>query len=662
MSKHTPKIRLVRLDYVRKISVVVAAALGVGLLALPITASQAADGQSIDITGLEISARAGSGGTLSNNHIVVLKGTFTNTSSQSISKLELNLVSTPAIGSRGELAELIAEPTSASNLKPSGSSAVLRNIAPGTIKNWQITFRGEEVLGADASGVYGLGVQPDLPVAGAATVTTTPWFFNADVKPTNVSFVVPLTTLNNHLANNEVPDIVRDLAEAERLTSLIVSQTDSSISWLQDSSLRSWVNQLMAATDSEIPLSLSNALESLPPTTAYMPYGHTNLAALSMANQKEDLLDAVGLTRTYALDRPVFYTPIDGSADRKSISALNEQGVRTIVSNEFLRGNDRETTSAVATSASNPVLVHDLATSSCLSSADKSEQDFFNSVICVKSEIGMMTAESPQSSRSIIIMAPADWSISPERLADLVAALKDQSWMQLVALDLVASQQPAQNFVAPSDDASIPLARVAIKQANELRSEAEILASLYVDQDLASGFDSARVLGFSDLWESGVRATQYLATNLALLDTYLSSVSLEASSRITTPEETTEIPITVVNNSDRAVSISIALTSKAKSRFSSEPSDLVQVESGQRITVPLTITLVGAGVVDVEAYLVAPNGERFGDVEKIQISSAAYGQFARTLVWGAFGLLVLLALSNFVKRRKEKNSLKISAR
>jgi hypothetical protein len=76
----------------------------------------------------------------------------------------------------------------------------------------------------------------------------------------------------------------------------------------------------------------------------------------------------------------------------------------------------------------------------------------------------------------------------------------------------------------------------------------------------------------------------------------------------------------------------------------------------------LTITLVGAGVVDVEAYLVAPNGERFGDVEKIQISSAAYGQFARTLVWGAFGLLVLLALSNFVKRRKEKNSLKISAR
>jgi hypothetical protein len=368
------------------------------------------------------------------------------------------------------------------------------------------------------------------------------------------------------------------------------------------------------------------------------------------------------LSRTFALDGPIFYTPIDGSADRKSISFLNEQGIRTMVSNEFLRGNERETTSAVVTSASNPALVYDLAASSCLSGADKSDEDFFKSVTCVKSEIGMITAESPQSSRSIIILAPADWGISSERLAELVASLKDQNWMQLITLDLVGSQEPTQNFVSLSGEATNPLSRVAIKQANELRSKAEILSSLYVDQDIKGGFDSARILGFSDLWVSDTSAIRYLATNLALLDTYLNSVSLEASSRITTPEETSDIPITVVNNSDRAVSLSVALTSKAKSRFSADPSDLIQVESGQRVTVPLTITLIGAGVVDVEAYLVAPNGERFGATEKIQISSAAYGQFARTLVWGAFGLLVLLALSNFVKRRREKLSSDPSAR
>jgi hypothetical protein len=71
--------------------------------------------------------------------------------------------------------------------------------------------------------------------------------------------------------------------------------------------------------------------------------------------------------------------------------------------------------------------------------------------------------------------------------------------------------------------------------------------------------------------------------------------------------------------------------------------------------------LIGAGVIDVQAQLIAPNGERFGEIKNIQISSAAYSQFARTLVWGAFGLLVLLALSNFIKRRKAKRSINTPA-
>ena len=631
------------------------------LLVVPVSQSIAAEGDSIQITDLSISPAAGSGGTLSASHVVVLKGTFTNNTQDSIDLLKLDLVSTPAIQSRTELASLLEDPTSANDLVASDKSAVLRFIKPGDEKEWRITFRGEEILGTDASGVFGLGVQQTSVGDGESTVVTTPWFFNADIKPTNVSFVVPLTTLNTHLANNKVQDLKRDLAEAKRLTNLIVNQSDSSISWLQDSALRSWVNQLMAASDSEIPTRLSSAIDSLSPVTAHMPYGHTDLTALSRANQQEDLFDAIRLTRSSAPDRPLFYTPIDGSANPKTISALNEEGIATIVSNKFLRGNERETTSAVATSASNPVLVHDLAASSCLANSDQSEEAFFKLLICVKSEIGMMTAESPQSTRSIIVLAPADWKISTERFAALVAALKDQNWMQLVALDLVAAREPTQNFVSQSRDTSDTLARVTIQQANELRNEADILSSLYVDQELASGFDSARILGFSDLWETETNATKYLAVNLALLNTYLSAVSIDASSRITTPEETSDIPITVVNQSDQAVSISVALSSKAKSRFSSEPSDLIQVESGQRITVPVSVTLVGAGVIDVEAYLIAPNGERFGDVEKIQISSAAYSQFARTLVWGAFGLLVLLAISNFVKRRKDRSSLETSA-
>jgi hypothetical protein len=636
--------------------VLAVAALSFGLLALPISPSQAAEGDTVNITGMNISAVADSGGTLSNNHVVFLRGTFTNTSSQAISKLELNLVSTPAIKTRGELAELISDPTSANSLIPSDTSAVLRNIAPGVTKNWQITFRGEEILGETASGVYGFGVQPDLPAASEATVITTPWFFNSDIKPTNVALVIPLTTLNTHLANDEVTDRKKDLSEAKRLTNLILNQDPSKVSWLQDSALLPWIDQLELDTDSDSPEKLRTAISGLSPTTAMLPFGHTDLTALVRANQQDDLADAINQTRQLSGDRQIFYAPAKGIADRQTVSLLNQQGIRSIVSNEFLRGNERETTAAVTTSASNPVLVHDLGASSCLTSADKDDANFFRAVTCIKSEIGMMTAESPQNSRSVIVLAPTKWKLSNERLSALVSVLSDHSWMQLTTLDLVAATEPSDNYVASQSADPRDFSRALLRQAKNLKVNTESVSALYDDQELAAGFTAARILGYSDLWPSNARATEYLTENIALLNEYLGAVSIQASGRITTPEESSEIPITIVNESDRAVSVSIDLTSTATSRFSAEPTGVIQVDRGQRITVPVAITLVGAGVVDVQAQLIAPNGERFGEVENIQISSAAYSQFARTLVWGAFGLLVLLALSNFVKRRKEKRS------
>ena len=642
--------------------VLLAAVLGIGLLALPAATSQAAEGDSVKITGLSIAALPISVGAPNQKHVVVLKGTFTNTSEQTIARLNLNLVYTPAITTRSALAELIADPTSANNLITTDTYAILRNIGPGISKNWQITFRGEEVLGSEASGVYGFGVDPNLPDDNQVTVITTPWFFNSEITPTNVSLVIPLTTLNTHLANNKITDSKKDLAEAKRLTDLISNQDPSRVSWLQDAALLTWLDQLELEANSDLPEKLRTAISGLAPTTAIMPFGHTDLTALVIANQQDELIASVNQTRASSGDRKIFYAPVKGIADRETVSLLNQQGIRSIVSNEYLRGNKLETTAAVATSAFNPVLVHDLGASSCLVSADKDDASFFAAVTCIKSAIGLMTAESPQNSRSIIVLTPAEWKISNERLSALVAALSNHNWMQLVTLDLVSATEPTENFVAPQLAKSDEFSRALLRQAQSLQLNTESVAALYDDQGLAAGFTAARILGFSDLWPSNGRATAYLDENIALLDEYLRAVSIQASDRITTPEEKSDIPVTVVNESDRTVSVSVDLTSDASSRFSAEPTGIIQVDSGQRITIPVSITLIGAGVVDVQAQLIAPNGERFGEVENIQISSAAYSQFARTLVWGAFGLLVLLSLSNYVKRRKDRRSSDTSAR
>ena len=267
----------------------------------------------------------------------------------------------------------------------------------------------------------------------------------------------------------------------------------------------------------------------------------------------------------------------------------------------------------------------------------------------------MITAESPQKSRSIIVLAPTNWNISSQQLSKLIASLSDQSWVQITNLETVAALNSAGNYKISVKDFQSELTTLTIRQADALRIETGTLASVFADKNLVAGFNASRVLGFSELWESSGEATEFLSENLALVDTYLGAISIQGSSRITTPQESSDIPITIVNESDQNVSVSIGLTSTATSRFTAVPSELIQVNSGQRITIPVAITLIGAGVVDVQAQLIAPNGERFGEAKNMQISSAAYGQFARTLVWGAFGLLVLLALGNFVKRRKGKN-------
>ena len=67
----------------------------------------------------------------------------------------------------------------------------------------------------------------------------------------------------------------------------------------------------------------------------------------------------------------------------------------------------------------------------------------------------------------------------------------------------------------------------------------------------------------------------------------------------------------------------------------------------------MAITLTGEGILNVTATLTTPDGQSIGKPKLIQISSAEYQGFARTLVVVAFGLLLLLSISNLVKRKRK---------
>ena len=588
-------------------------------------------------------------------HLVTLRGTYKNTSDTYISVLNLDLATFGPITTRTQLGELLREPASFNDqaVTITGVSARLRNLAPGVTKTWQVTFRGEQVLGADASGVFAIGLAPQTSEYGPSAAIAIPWFFNSVVQPTKVVLAVPLTTLSTNLANGESSDANTDLNEADRLSALLRSQGNTTVSWLVDSAISTWANNLVTSTDTAGAKELVAALATLPVGAPALPYGHADLSALVRSGKQTEVGEIITRTVQTSAGGPIFYTPASGESDRPTTALLNQLNIKSIVSNKSIHDNERETTSASVTSSSNNVLVFDVAASNCLTDMESNESSFFRATTCIKAEIGMITAESPQSARSIIVLAPPNWNISSLGLTELLLQLSNHNWMQLAPLQEIAAQEATESFIAINKVNSRSFSRTLLRLSNEVKINTDSVSALYDDPDLAASFTTARLLGYSDLWPSNAQASLYLEQNSKLLNEYLDAIALEASEQITTPQESSQIPITIVNASDRDVSVSLELTSSAASRFSAQPSGLVQVAPGQRVTVPVSITLIGAGIVTVRAQLIAPNGERFGAGKEIQISSAAYSQFARTLVLGAFGLLLALALSNFVKRRKE---------
>lgn len=634
--------------------------LSLATLGLTSTSASAAPNDPISFSSYLISPMPTLDPLVPPDHLVTIRGTYKNTTDAFISELTLDLATFGPITTRTQLGELLIEPNNFDNLAvtTTKTSARLRNLTPGVTKTWQVTFRGEQVLGTGAAGVYAIGLVPQSSDYGPSAAIVIPWFFNSAVQPTKVVLAVPITTLNTNLADGTSTSTASDLDEAKRISAILRSQGNSPVSWLVDSAIFTWANNLVTITNTAAAAELVAALATLPAGVAVVPYGHADISALVRAGKQAEFGEVIARTSQSSAGNPIFYTPASGESDRTTIALLNTQNVRTIISNKSIHDNERLTTPASVTSSSNQVLVFDVASSNCLKDMESTENSFFRATSCLKAEIGMITAESPQIARSIIVLVPTNWEISSQRLTDLLLQLSNHNWMQLASLQEITGPEATESYIASNNGNEREFSRGLLRLSDEIKVNTESVSALYDDPELAASFTTARLLGYSDLWTSNAQVIKFFEQNSKLLNKYLDAIQLEASPQITTPQASSQIPITIVNTSDRDVSVSLVLTSASASRFSAQPSGLIQVAQGQRVTVPVSISLIGAGIVTVQAQLIAPNGERFGVGKEIQISSAAYSQFARTLVLGAFGLLLALALSNYVKRLRERRRVK----
>ena len=609
------------------------------IASISISPAFAADGEmKIQITGLNIQQDPNS-----SNHIVSLSGEVKNTGTETIKNLNLVLSTGGKISSRETLNSFLTFDSNP-KLKETNKTAKLKNLTVDEKNNWRMTFVLEEFI-PSPSGVYELAVtaktNKNLATDRVALVANGP---SSSALVTSV-FAVQLATLNTHLASGGTS--ATDNAELNRLSNLVTNNTDLPISWIVDPELRQWLKELSSTELADQAKTLLAQLDSISLNSTPSIYSQPDLARIITSNRTDDLTNLVVRTNEFSGTNKVVIAPSGGRTTTSAITKLGELGVRPILSNKFLTNKEYKSVTANSLVGEVPALVNDEGLVDCLVNTEKAE---FNKANCLVSQLAVAPIDN---AGPLLLVTPLNWSSDGNALRNIVLQLQSQTWLSILKLNQLLDTPLTNSIKMPSDFEVDPFSSQLIKAGDAISSSSTKISSMFSDSAYSDAFNLARLRGFSSLWPTGDLATEFLVANENLLTGYQELITIDASRNITVSNTSTQIPITIANNSDRDVSVIVQLVSPQPSRFSSSPSPVVTVPSGKRVTVPMDITLTGKGILNINASLFAPNGQAIGKAKLIQISSAEYQGFARTLVVVAFGVLVLLSISNIVRRKRE---------
>lgn len=609
--------------------------------------------QSLIITGIQI-RDVGVGGP---SHEVVLSGILRNDSTSNLSSPKIFLTTFGPLYSRTQVEQVNSGALNGQGYRK-GVAKSLSDIPSKSSSAWSLVFNGEDILGRNAAGVFSFGAS----LSGSAHVAdaiSVPWFYNSkNVSPTNVVFAVPLSAFETaDFGSTTTPsnDVVQDLSRISELTS---ATSASRVSWIVDPEIRHiLVESNFNKTDSTQSAQVTAQLDGLSTISAGSPYGNADLGAMYRAKMKSAMTASIP-SSTNGL--PVIYQPPNGAIDKFTMREMSRRHVTALVGNDSLTNSGLNTINAVSLLHGKKTLVFDTAASGCLTNSDDASA-IFNEQVCLSSQIAMMTAESPSQSRSVIVLAPMNWGVSAAHLDQLLSYLSGQNWMSLTSWGAVLnhsaglSQSPVPPTVTSHAQKYSKLPSALITNVKAVENYTSRLSQAISDPIVKAELHRFRLNGYSMRWHNYSLASRYVDNNVKILHNVNSQIVIQATNRITTSNAQSSIPITVANRSAYDIDVRIRLVTTAITRIKSDGSDLTNIPHGKRVTVAVPITLNGTGVVNVMAVLETADGLNVGTGARLEIASSTFERLARALVVGAFLLLIILAVSNFIRRKSRRD-------
>jgi len=608
------------------------------LLSGAFTSPAQAQSEKISISSLQVTTSASG-----QRHTVAMRGSFTTSAPKQNTRLDL--VTFGPIQSRSELSEFLADSHLNKGTVHPDIAVTLQNPLAGRSNSWSLQFDGDKALGSPVAGVYVFGVvKRGSPLQ---TNFVQPWFYESkQIKKTKVVFLTQIAVQNSHLADGKTEEVNDDALTLVRLNNLL-AKSGQTTDLVKDPAIDNWLadlqNSALKPAADEVATKLLNATSK----SATQIYNYTDLQSL-FAESPNDIWSILRLTPRTA-NQPIFYFPKYGQINSRTLEQLqNFDKIVPVLSNTFVSGDQYRTTSTSALVNNKQSLIYDAAISRCLY-----RKDAMRALECFAATTAMITAESPYQARTVAVVTPTFWNPQSGELTQITNLLGENNWAELVrARRVLDSKTDLTFFNISGKPKEFRVGLVA--QGKQLVKKSAILGNAVKNEEFSTGFELARLRSFSEQFPKAKNGKYFLNKNLALLERVRSNISIQTSKRITVASAKTEIPLTISNESGYPIQVRANVTSPYKSRFIATPSELVTVETGTRVTVPVKIHFKGTGSINVTVRLTNAKNQNLGITQNISVASSGYQSLARTLVWGACGLLVLFAIVNAARKRRDE--------
>lgn len=523
--------------------------------------------------------------------------------------------------------------------------------------------------------------------------TFLPWFPDPrQVRPIGVTWLWPLADwpardADGSFINDRTP---LELSSGGRLRELldIAATSPSTITWIADPELlqaASAISRGYQVLRNGTPIvgdhsadatawlhTLSRALRDQ--TLQVLPYSDVDAGSMARAGLTQDVVRSV--TTAPAVAAATVASPVTGGMawapagrfDKQTANLLSTAGVRTVILSSAAMPPIGD--SASAASGTTPSGVADYGTvtgpinavliDQGLARALELPQSTAAEVLAARQRFlahtALIAAQPDAPDGRIIVAAPAGirWQADPRLLTPLLRATSSAPWMRAASLaDLLNADRTARRRVAYGTDARrAELADRYVAKLIRTQERVDRLAAVLSDpSSVATTFGAALLRAQSSAWRSEPKtADQLLATINAELATRVNSVHALSSGTVTFSGDTGRVPVTISNEGADPVTVGVALIGEPPSRLESTAHPPIEIAPGRKASVDLEARVIGGDPLTVRVQLLTPEGDPFGEPERITLGSTAYARAAAWVVGLAFAAIAVFVVFGVTRR------------